>query len=533
MTTSPSQIQLRTKNAPAGGRGRRWRAVRGLLCCGAGSGISPLASSRRTARIGRLAAIGGYAALLGLAGLGGTACQAASTQARGELEPAASKALTQALAAPALKNARVGALAVRASDGSTVFEHYPDRALIPASNQKVLTAVAVLSHFGPAHRFATRVETTPTLPASGAVAALCVIGSGDPLLTSEQWWRLAADLRARGLKRVTGDLILDASAFDGVRHHPSWGAVTSRAYFGPVSALGANYGAFEVWVSSESGTGEAPAVRVDPPLSYFRVANRAQVVAGSSRLRVERALAAPGETVSVSGQLSRRAQARRFARSVADPVGYAGAVFLEQLRGHGIRVDGQAREGAADCEAPLYEFEGPSVATAVRRFLKWSNNAIGETLLKAMGADAHGVPGTWEKGVRAARAELVGRGIDLGKTVWVDGSGLSRENRVSPRTLVGALRAARTSFTWGSEFISGLPIGGSDGTLKDRAKSVGEALRAKTGLLNGVSGLSGYVETRDGDLLVFSAMVNRAGPDATAVMRALDRFALALHEHGG
>jgi D-alanyl-D-alanine carboxypeptidase/D-alanyl-D-alanine-endopeptidase (penicillin-binding protein 4) len=461
-----------------------------------------------------------------LGSLGSATCRAAETAA-------GSSSLARALRAPALKDAQVSALVVRARDGGAVFERQPDSALIPASNQKILTAVAALSYFGPTHRFPTRIESSPALAESGAVETLCVIGTGDPLLTSEQWWRLSADLRVRGLRRVRGDILLDARAFDRVSHHPSWGKVTSRAYFGPVSALSANYGAFEVWVSSESGVGAPPAVRIDPPLSYFELANRAEVGSGSSKLRVDRARTATGERITVAGRLSARAGSRRFARSVSDPVAYAGAVFLEHLRGQGIVVDGEAREAAADCNAPLYEFEGLPMATAVRRFLKWSNNAIGETLVKAMGAAAEGVPGTWEKGVRTARRELAERGIPIESARWIDGSGLSRQNRVSSRTLVTALRAARESFQWGPEFMAGLPVGGADGTLKDRAKDVGTALRAKTGLLNGVSGLSGYVDARNGELLIFSVLVNRSGGDANAVMRALDGFALALHRLPG
>ena len=120
---------------------------------------------------------------------------------------------------------------------------------------KVLTGIAALAAFGPAHRFSTEVLVSGQPDHDGAVDALFIRGGGDPTLTSEQWWRLSADLRIRGLRRVRGDLFMDDTLFDGERWHPSWGEVTSRAYHAPVGALSANYGAFFVAVAAASEPG--------------------------------------------------------------------------------------------------------------------------------------------------------------------------------------------------------------------------------------------------------------------------------------
>ncbi|HEX2485150.1 MAG TPA: D-alanyl-D-alanine carboxypeptidase/D-alanyl-D-alanine-endopeptidase, partial [Myxococcota bacterium] len=245
-------------------------------------------------------------------------------------EPAgASDALTArldaALARPLRRGAQVGALVVSSRDGHALYTRGADRALAPASNQKILTALAALEAFGPSHRFRTAVRADRPLDASGAVGTLYVIGGGDPGLTAETWWRLAAELRALGLTRVR-DLVLDDLAFDRVHWHPTWGAVSSRPYHAPVAALAAAHGVVSVWVGAGATAGAPVSVRLDPPVA-FEIVNRARTGARRSRnrLRVERELGPRGERVVVSGSVPAGARPRAVPRSVLDPVRYAGA----------------------------------------------------------------------------------------------------------------------------------------------------------------------------------------------------------------
>ncbi|MBW2715270.1 MAG: D-alanyl-D-alanine carboxypeptidase, partial [Deltaproteobacteria bacterium] len=151
--------------------------------------------------------------------------------------------LDTALRSRALRDARIGVLVVSQADGRVLYERGPDRALTPASNQKILTAIAVLSVFGPTHRFVTEVFAEAVPDTEGNIDTLAIRGGGDPALTSEQYWRLAANLRLLGVRRIRKGLLLDASAFDGERWHSSWGQTSARAYHGPVAALAANYSA--------------------------------------------------------------------------------------------------------------------------------------------------------------------------------------------------------------------------------------------------------------------------------------------------
>ena len=215
--------------------------------------------------------------------------------------PLAAK-LDAALAVKALRRAHVSAFVVRASDGEVLFEHSPDRALTPASNMKILTALAALQTFGPTHRFETPILADEPLDATGGVHVLFVRGGGDPVLNSEDWWRLAADLHAHGLRRVQGDLVLDDGVFDGARWHPDWGAVSSRAYHAPVGGITANYGAFAVTVKPGARAGDPVKVEVDPPVAYLRVANRARTGPANARSSIVVDRSAAGDVeAGVSG----------------------------------------------------------------------------------------------------------------------------------------------------------------------------------------------------------------------------------------
>ena len=439
--------------------------------------------------------------------------------------------LDHALRDPGLRGARVAALVVEREGGGVLYARDADRAMIPASNMKVLTAIATLSAFGPAHRFTTEI-LAPLLPdAEGAVAQLAIRGGGDPALTSEDVWRLAADLRRIGLRRVKEGLLLDDSAFDGQRWHPSWGPVSARAYHAPVGALAVNYGAYSVTATPGANPGDPVHVEVDPAVTYFPLVNRATTGPRRSApaLQIERAHGEGAEQVIVSGTLPAGSEPKTAYRSVVDPLGYAGALFRMQLEANGIRVEGAIRRGVVPPDAkPLLAFEGRPIAEIVRLFVKHSNNVIAESLLKALAAHEGARPATWEQGLAVVRRELETLGLPVAGATLVDGSGLSYENRVSPRLFVEALRVADRSFRFGPEFVSALPIGAADGTLEKRAEGAGAAVRAKTGLLTRVTGLSGYAKLADGRVAVFSILANGFRGSADTAMNGIDQFVAEL-----
>jgi len=439
--------------------------------------------------------------------------------------------LDAVLASPGLRGARVAALVVERDDGRELYTRDPDRPMIPASNLKLLTALAALEAFGPTHQFRTDLLTDAAPDAHGAVARLMLRGGGDPALTSEDVWRLAADVRRAGVERVRDGLLLDDGAFDRERWHPSWGAVSARAYHAPISALTVNYGALGVTLIPGAAPGDPVRVMLDPPVPFFRLTNRATT--GSRRvhnaLEVERRAGDGVENVLVSGVAPAGSPAQTVYRSVLDPTRYFGAVLRMQLEANGVHVAGDIAMGPVPPDAaPLLGFEGRSLAEIVRLFLKYSNNEIGEGLVKALAARTTAGGATWKEGIGAVRALLEQAGLDTGRITLVDGSGLSYENRVAPRILVAALRIGTGSFRYGPELLAALPIAAADGTLEKRASSVANAVRAKTGLLTSVTGLSGLAQCADGRVVFFSVLVNGFRGSAEAAMDALDRFVSVL-----
>ena len=439
------------------------------------------------------------------------------------------QALAAALDAQALRGARVGALVVDGAGGEVLFQRSADLALVPASNLKILTALAALDAFGPAHRFTTRVLADQPLDVQGAVNVLYLQGGGDPALTSESWWRLAADLRLAGLREVRRGIVVDDSAFDAVRWHPSWGRPSVRAYHAPIGALSANYGAFAVEARPGPEAGAPVAVTLDPPVATLRVVNRARTgpPGSAAKLEVDRVAAGDVEEVRVAGSLPVGAPPESFYRCVADPGRYAGALARLQLEANGVRVGPELGRGGVPLGAvELLAFEGRALGEIVSLLVKHSNNEIAETLVKALAAQR--AAGTWPLGTALVRERLVGLGLDVQALELVDGSGLSTQNRVSARLLVDALRTAGRSFRMGPELLASLPIAARDGTLKKRADGADGRVRAKTGLLDRVTALAGYAELADGRAAAFAVLVNGYRVTDEAAMDAVDAFVSAL-----
>jgi len=439
--------------------------------------------------------------------------------------------LDSALANPALKGAKIAALVVDQKDGKVLYRRDAERALVPASNQKILTSVAALSVFGPTHRFTTQVFADRAPDGEGAVEFLMLKGGGDPGLTSEEFWRLAADLRLKGLRRVTGGILLDDAAFDAVRWHPSWLSVSARAYHAPVGSLTVNYGTFAIAVAPGASVGAPAVVSIDPVVSLLRPINRAITGAAGSRrsLRVDRRAASGNLDIVISGQTPAGSTQKIYYRSVTDPALLAGAVFRMQLEANGISVEGEPRRATLPESAQLFhEHRGKSLSELVGLFMTYSNNAMGESLVKSLGVRATGDVGTWANGIPALRSALVSAGIDVEVIQIIDGSGLSYDNRVSPTSLVAALRIAADSFQFGPEFSAALPVPGGEGTLEKRAAGAERRVRAKTGLLKRMTALSGYASRSDGSQVIFSLIVNDFRGDAEGAMSAVDAFAAAL-----
>ncbi|MEE2703582.1 MAG: D-alanyl-D-alanine carboxypeptidase/D-alanyl-D-alanine-endopeptidase [Myxococcota bacterium] len=449
--------------------------------------------------------------------------------------------LAKLLADPALRGASVGVVVEDLETGERRFAHAPDRALVPASNQKLLVAAAALTKFGPAYRFETPVFVEGPIDGKGVLdGVLWLEGRGDPSLVSESLWKLAEEIRLKGITRIRGGIGVDAGYFDRIRLHPDWGRISSRAYHAPTSAFAANYSSFRVEVAAGPAPGAPARVRIAPETRHLQLDSSAVTSRGSGapakplRIDLEPLADGRGERVRVRGTVPPGGAARSFWRSVRLPEFYAASLLRTQLEAHGIQVDGPIQLGAVPSSArELLVWKSDPLSLILQRQNKWSNNFIAEQLTKALGAEAAGPPGNWEKGKRALDAYLVSIGVPSRAGYVADGSGLSPHNQISPAVLVRVLREALGRFDSGPEFLSSLPLGGLDGTLRDRMSAEKlTPVRAKTGRLRRVTSLSGLVSTELGERWLFAVLVNGSRGSDIAVQRAVDRFVAELATTG-
>ena len=443
-------------------------------------------------------------------------------------------ALGKAATSPALAGARVGICVKSLDTGEVIFERSPDELLNPASNVKLFTAAAALGRLGPEYRFETEFLAGPG--ANGA-RTLFVRGKGDPTFLAERLWAVAGELSGLGLDRVA-DLVVDDSFFDGVREGPGFDQeVGDRAYLAPAGAVSLDFNTVAVRVSPGPRVGAPARVRTEPPGDFVEVENRTVTVGPRAKRRVKVSSQAGSnghQRVVLVGQVPLGGRSQVIWRRVDDPPLHFGFTLRRLLEQRGVKVAGPVRRGiVADGAALLLVSESEPLSLVVRRLQKHSNNFVAEQILKTLGAEARGAPGSWPKGIAAVEDFLTGAGIPRGSYLMRNGSGLNDANRFSARQTVRLLEEMWRRFPIAAEFVSALPVAGRDGSIRWRMEGTPAAgrLRAKTGTLAGVTSLSGYVEASGGERLAFAILVNDHGGQAQTV-RAVDELGSVLAAGG-
>jgi D-alanyl-D-alanine carboxypeptidase/D-alanyl-D-alanine-endopeptidase (penicillin-binding protein 4) len=428
------------------------------------------------------------------------------------------------------RDARLGLQLVSLDDGSAVFSKDPDALMNPASNVKLVTAAAALARLGPEYRFDTEFLVEPG-PGTDRTKTLWVRGKGDPSLTTERLHAIAAELVHLGLREV-GDLVLDDTWFDGERLAPGFEQeVSDRAYTAPTGALSLNANAVGVYLRA-AAPGARAVVELEPPSEYFEIANAA--VGSSSRARrasVASAWTGTQQRITVRGTVPVSGEWAVWKR-IDNPPLYFGHTFKRVLEMHGIHVRGKPKLGAVPERARLlYVAQSETFDLVLKRMNKYSSNFVAEQLLKTLGAEVKGPPGTTANGVSVAEEFLEREvGIPRGSYILRNGSGLNDTNRFTPRQLAQLLKVMWDRFPLAPEYLSSVGIAGKDGTLRYRfegSEAVGR-LRAKTGTLENVSALSGYVQSVGGERFAFSVMVNDYGGRSGPVVQGIDAIGAAV-----
>ena len=436
----------------------------------------------------------------------------------------------------------VGVHVVDLESGGTVYSWEADAPKIIASNTKLFTTAAALDTFGPEYNFETRLLLNGRVENGVLDGDLAVVGGGDPTLSGRDhdgdpyavFTPWAQALRARGIERVTGRLVLVHGLFDEAAVHPDWPRdQLTHWYEAPVRALSFSDNCVLVKVSPSRSGGPA-IVELVPRLPLFTVKNLARTTDSRRRHVVGVARSADGNQITISGAVWRKSGTLEAWVAVKDPVEYFGAALREALAVQGVTIAGRTQpENLLPVGAWEVAYQHHStLQRALEVTNKRSQNFFAESLFKLLGA-VRAQDGSWPGGVRALGDFLDKVGIPRGAYSIADGSGLSRNDRFAPSQITRLL-SYMFQHPHGRDYMRSLAYSGEDGLNWERrlaAPPYRGNVFAKTGTLNGVSSLSGYAKARSGKVYAFSILCNGT-PGAWKAQRTQDSIVRALIDHG-
>ncbi|UOY92466.1 D-alanyl-D-alanine carboxypeptidase/D-alanyl-D-alanine-endopeptidase [Ectobacillus sp. JY-23] len=405
---------------------------------------------------------------------------------------------------------RAGISVYNTKTGESVYQHDADKTFVPASNLKLYVTAAALDRLGEEYRFRTEVYTTGHVNPQGTLLGDVVIkGYGDPSLSKADLTALAVKLKDAGVKAVNGNILVDDSYYDDMRLGEGWMWDDEiYTYSAQISALAVNENVVDLSIS-------AAGVEVEPRNDVVKIDNRASVVEGTKTdLTIDRQRGS--DTIVITGTIGKDAAPYTDQITVEDPALFAADAWKYALRENGIALKKAKVEKTAGVQGtPLVVHESQPLSALIVRLNKESDNFYAEMLVKQLGASQKG-EGSFDAGADVIATFLEKAGIPTNYK-QVDGSGLSRLNLISPKQMAQLLTYVDKQ-PYQEAFERSLPIAGVDGTLKSRMKgtSAEKNVRAKTGSMSGVNGLSGYVTGANGDKLAFSVFLNGVRTSRTA-----------------
>jgi D-alanyl-D-alanine carboxypeptidase/D-alanyl-D-alanine-endopeptidase (penicillin-binding protein 4) len=387
----------------------------------------------------------------------------------------------------------------------------------PASTMKLLPTWAALDLLGPAYTWKTRAWADAPVVKGVLTGNLYLQGGGDPLLTIERWWRFVSDLRQTGLRVIEGDIVIDQTRFAAEDERPEdFDGRFWRTYNVLPDAMLVN------WQSSDftirpADDGEGIEIGIRPFPEGLVVDNRVTLASGrcvgrNRRIGYTIAPTDPGRVV-VTGRMAQSCAPQTQRLAVMEPAQYAWGTFVTLWHQQG----GEFRGGMLRAPTPpaarlLLTHESQPLADIVRVTNKYSSNMMARSLVLAIAAEQVGTPATTDAGENAILAWLAQRELIFPELVIGNGSGLSREARVSGDSMARMLASAWRS-RYAPEFLASLALGGLDGTLQKRFPNVSDPsrIRMKTGSLKDVSAIAGYVQGDSGKSYAVVIFLNHAG----------------------
>jgi len=433
-----------------------------------------------------------------------------------------------------IRSGRFGAMVASITRGDTLFTLNGGEMMQPASTMKLFATAVALERHGPEHSFSTDVLRDGDIGGDGAVNGNIYLRSdGDPSMSS-RFYRdpnlpmatLARSVAAAGVKRVTGDLVFDATAFDDQKIPEGWKTTyLGAAYAARVSALSLNENV--VWVVVRPA-GRQAAVTLEPMTTTIPLRSKVRLVGGRGGRIVARRAADGG--IDVSGSIGASSGPLRYSLVVDDPASFTAGALRAALQAAGITVDGAVRPGKTPENAEkVASLLSPPLSRIVSEMNRESINVVAELLYRdaARKTATNGV-GTAETALSNLRDFMEKKvGANPQEIRASDGSGLSTLDFMTPRVMIQLLSYAHKG-PWSSAFHGSLPVAGESELLRMRMRSTPAQgnLHAKTGTTNTVVSLAGYVTARNGEILAFSFMYN--GTDRWNARATIDAMGATL-----
>ncbi len=431
------------------------------------------------------------------------------------------KQINSIIARPSQKKVQFAVHIVKADSGQTVYSRKANKAMLPASNMKLVITAAALKYLGPSYEYVTRIGLCGN--------NLVVFGSGDPLfgdkVTDSKYNRkkdwifkeITAVLSQNGIAEVN-DIIIDTSIFDDQRVHPNWPRDQLNQWYAcEVSGLNYNGNCIDI---TTRNTGGRVAVIVEPKTSFVKITNRVKAIQrGKGAVGAYRRPQKPNDLI-VRGKC--RKQQGPFAVAIERPAAFFGFLLARNLSNAGIGTTGQLIEKqiGPNCNfRPLAEYH-TLITDCLTRCNKNSFGLAAEALLKTIAAkrDSSTTPGTWAAGADVVSQYLLDIGITDTEFCIDDASGLSRQNKLSTNAITNVLLDVYKSKHW-QIYKSSLTIGGVDGTIGKhfKEKKYKGKVFGKTGYIAGIKALSGVCSTDNGDYLFSILTTNANGKTRGAI----------------
>ena len=440
--------------------------------------------------------------------------RSAATQPVAGLPDTVSAALTRAK----IPSAGFSAVVQEVGRQQPILAFNADTPRNPASAIKLLTTFLALETLGPTYAWKT-TALAAAQPRRGVLDGdLYLKGYGDPYLVLERFWLLVREIRLRGVREIRGDVVIDNTYFDlGTARPGDFDGHPYNPYNVVPDALLVNFQSVNFMLRPDPESGRVE-ITADPLPANLLVRNQVQLVdgrCGGSRNRINFVVQRNGgrDEATFSGRFSRRCGEYRVARSLPNGPDYAYGLFRALWEESGGTIRGGSRVAAApENLKTVVSVESLPLTDVITAINKYSNNVMARHLLLTLGAEQFGPPATVEKGRRAAEEALARLGLSFPELDIGNGAGLARETRISARSLVRVLLAAEDG-PYGSEFESSLSLVGLDGTLRRRFRKDEFAghMHLKSGTLNGVRAVAGYVRAPSGRAFAVAVIQNHSG----------------------